>query len=122
MKRSIEIYALFVCFFTLIWFAVSLGLVINQAVRIAFPQLTTPISNYYNPANQSVPTNSPAPKGNTSTQGKTNDQMQTAWEASYKMSIQQEKHDAIRNMIHEFISLIISALVFIPHWKLARNH
>jgi hypothetical protein len=115
MKRSIEIYALFVCFFTLIWFAVSLGLVINQAVRIAFPQLTTPISNYYNPANP------PAPKGNTSTQGKTNDQMQTAWEASYKMSIQQEKHDAIRNMIREFISLIISALIFIPHWKLVKR-
>lgn len=120
MKKTIEVYALVVCFFALLWFAVTLGLFLNQIVRITFPQLTTPISNYSNSINQATLVNPQAGKENV-VQGKANEQMQALWDANYKLSIQQERRDALRHIIHDIISLLISALIFVPHWKVART-
>ena len=120
MKKTIEVYALVVCFFALIWFAATFGLFLNQIVRITFPQLTTPINNYSNSVNQAALTSCPGAKEN-AVQGKANEQMQALWDANYKLSVQQERRDALRNIIHDIISLLISALIFVPHWKLARK-
>jgi hypothetical protein len=121
MKKTVEVYALIVCFFALMWFAVTLGLFLNQLVRITFPQLTTPISHYNNSASQTPLTNPKTDKGNAALQGKVNEQMQAIWEANYKMSIEQERRDALRNSIHQLINLIISALIFAWHWRLIQS-
>lgn len=124
MKKPLEIYALIVCLFALFYFAVTLGLFLNQAIRVAFPEMTTPITRYDN-MNQPNPLNqwqNKAKKENASAlKIKTSDQAQAIWEANYKIAILQERRSAWRDLIQQLIGLLISGCILLVHWRLVRK-
>lgn len=128
MKRSVEIYALVVCFFALSWFTVTTGTFLYQLVRVTFPEVTVPSSPY--PAEQLASSLATSPVSSAqknvkpampSPAGKTAEQMRAVWNANYQLSLQQERKDAIQKSIRELIMLLVSGVVFIFHWRLVRS-
>ncbi len=121
MKKSLlEIYGLAVCFATIVCFVVSLGIGIYDIVEIINPEFT--MSSY---AYEKHQTNDAFWKGKCSgdeeKQRPSGDELTKQREESYQRAIKSEKRDAFQSLIQIAIVLIINALVFIIHWKIARH-
>jgi len=110
MKKILAIYCAAVCFFTVACFAVTLGLFLQQTVRILLPQITATSFEEVG-----IDTTLKQQKG------KTQEQTKKAWEANYKKGLTIARRAAIQDMINYSIILLVDLLVFIPHWRIIRR-
>lgn len=115
MKRSIEIYALLVCFFTLMWFAIELGYFFQEVVKISFPEVT----QEYRSFRLSEPT--PSSTSTVDKAAKNNEKIQTAMQENNEIARVQAKTNSIRTAINAFIYCLISGAIFLIHWRLVRS-
>jgi len=115
MARSlIQLYALTVCFATLMCLVVALGLACYDVIRIAAPSFTVP--NYaalqsdeyylmYHPDKKDLPKRE-----------------LTALREKYREdALQEERHGAQQRFVFEAIILVIDVVVYAVHWRIARR-
>jgi len=125
LKKSIlEVYALAVCFITIVCFVVSLGVAIYDIIQISNPEFTQNSYEYKRHQN-----NDEFWKGYLSTYDNKDKEMQRPSEEeltkqrleSYRLSIKSEKRDAFQSLTTASIILIIDIIVFLVHWWIARR-
>ncbi len=125
MKRSVlEIYALVVCFFTVVCFVVYLGMAVWSVVSLSAPEFT--MNGLWWQQYQSDESykehlvgiygrgtdkdNYVAPTGQALTDARAK---------AFGEQLATERHSAATELIHNIIILLINILVFVPHWRLA---
>jgi len=120
MKKSIVgIYALAVCFVTIVCAVIAAGIGAYDLVEIASPEFAIPSYQYErHQSNEAFFQNDCEKKNsaNLSEDEKTKQRL-----VSYETAIKAERRDAFQSLIKVLIVLFIDALVFFVHWKLARR-
>ena len=118
MKRAlVEVYALAVCFVTLVCFVIALGIGIYDLIQIVNPEFT--ISSYTYDRHQSNevflenwPEDKPRPQG---------EELTRLRKESYQAALRSEKRGAIQSITIVFIIILIDVIVYIIHWYVARR-
>jgi hypothetical protein len=110
MKKTLEIYALIVCFFTLVWFSSALIFLADEVIRIAYPEITVSVPDSTTPSSEvkQVSAEKTAKEGQLS-------------QKKYEDALQKEKKDGIKNALHQFMTLLVTGIIFGFHWKLFRS-
>ena len=120
MKKTIlEIYALAVCFVTLVCFVITLGIAGYDLLEMTVPEFTLESSKY-----QKHQTNEAFTKScgdDTKYELLSEDEITEKREKSYKAILKSEKRDGIQSFIQCLIILIIDCGVFWSHWYIARK-
>jgi hypothetical protein len=115
MRRcAIQIYALAVCFATLMCLVVSLGLGLYDGVRIAFPSLTLSGLQVYASNSQFVlfwPDKKDLPE----------EQLTKLRVEAYRDALVGERHGAMQSLVFVCIILVIDIVVYLAHWNIARR-
>ena len=120
MKKSIvEIYALAVCFVVLVCAVIAAGIGAYDLVEIASPEFAPP--SYQYERHQSNEAFFQVDCEKKSSVNLTEEEKTKQRLASYESAIKAERRDAVQSLIKVMIVLIIDALVFFVHWKLARR-
>lgn len=118
MKRTlVEVYALAVCFVTLVCFVVALGIGIFDFIQILNPEFT--ISSYAYEQHQTNeafvkqwPKEKPQPQG---------EELTRLRKESYRAALKSEQRDAVQSVTQIFIILLIDIVVFAIHWYMAKR-
>lgn len=138
MNKIVEFYGAAVCFFTTACFAITLGLFLQQIVRISLPAIT---SSSFKETGLDVEASkhdlAQAAQDAEETQRaqtakidhvaqvkrtrKTPEQIEKSWEADYRKNLQQERRDALQSSINYLIILLVDILIFVPHWRIIRK-
>ncbi len=124
MKKTLmEIYALAVCFIAVACFVVTLGIALWDIVEFTVPEFTISQHDYerhqsdesyleylskqhkYTKENAE-----PLPAG---------DELTKAREDSYEFILSSEKRSALQGFFQKLIILIVDAIAFFIHWKIA---
>ncbi len=131
-KTAIEIYALIICLGAMICLAVNMGLMIYNVVSLVKPDLTISDHQYTTHQNnnnywqdQSGRSNisrmnifAPNPqKDSNPIQRPTESELTKQRLDSYQNVIAIEKRSATRDLIFEFIVILISTILFFTHWR-----
>jgi len=118
MKRTlVEVYALAVCFVTLVCFVIAMGIGIYDLITIANPEFT--MSSYAYERHQSNeafsrdwPKEKPLPAG---------EELTKLREESYKAALRSEKRDGVQSLTRVMIIVSIDIVVFAIHWLIGRK-
>lgn len=124
MKKSIlEIYALAVCFATIVCFVIALGISIYDIVRIVNPEFTMSSYEYNRHQSNDAYWKSSDNCGNDDKKGPrpTDEELTKQRLASYQQSIKSELRDAFQSLTQTVIIFIIAVVVFLVHWRVARR-
>jgi len=127
MKKTIlEIYALAVCFFAVACFVITLGLAMWDIVELSAPEFTVSNHNFecyqsdeaYRDCNASKHkyTREESPEIFPAGKELTNSRVK-----SYEKIIKSERRQALQGLVQKLIILLINALVFFGHWRLAKS-
>lgn len=124
MKKSIlEIYALAVCFATVVCFVIALGVSIYDAIRIANPEFT--INSYEYNRHQS---NDAYWKSayrcsidDKKEQRPSDEELTKQRLASYQRVTKSELRYAFQSLAQNMIALVMAIVLFLVHWRLARR-
>jgi len=117
MKKSIiGIYALAVCFVTVVCAVIALGIGIYDLVEIAYPEFTLP--SYQFERHQSNEAFFPGDPENLEL---TEEEKSARRLASYETAIEAERRGAQQSLIKVLVVLILDAVVFTIHWKVAQR-
>ncbi len=124
MKKSIfEVYALTVCFATIVCFVVALGIAIYDFVRIANPEFTLSSYEYRRYQNNDEYWMSYQHGYNKKGVPRPSEEELTKQRLkSYRLAIKVEKKDAFQSLTICSIILVINIIVFIVHWLVACHH
>ncbi|MGD0280142.1 MAG: hypothetical protein ABSC11_12650 [Smithella sp.] len=126
MKKSIlEIYALAICFATIVCLLIFSGLAIQNAIRIIYPEFTIGSNEYNRHQNNDafwgkgvVHTNAVTKQEITRPpeQELTNQRLE-----SYQQTLKSERRTALQSLTNDTIVIILSIIFFIVHWRIARR-
>lgn len=118
MKKSLlEIYALAVCFVTVVCFVIALGIGLYDLVQLSNPEFT--LSSYEferHQSNEAFTRNWPKDKELPSEEELTKRRKQ-----SYSLALLSERRSALQSLVQVFIILVIDVVVFLVHWRLAKR-
>jgi predicted PurR-regulated permease PerM len=118
MKRGlVEVYALAVCFVTLVCFVIALGIGIYDLIQIVNPEFT--ISSYTydrHQSNEAFLKNWPEDK-----QRLQGEELTRLRKESYQAALRSEKRGAIQSLTMVFIIILIDLVVYIIHWYVAKR-
>ena len=110
-------YALTVCFVTLVCFVVALGIGIYDLIQLLKPEFT--ISSYTYEHHQSNkaylrnwPEEKPRPQG---------DELTRLRKESYQAALKSEQRGAAQSLTQIFIIILIDTVVFVIHWYMAKR-
>lgn len=133
MRRTlVEIYALAVCFFSVACLAITLGIALYDLVGIAAPAFTLDARDYERHQSDQAFLES----GRTTTHivrvegGERIEEIRKATdstdltkkrEESFQRALAAERRGAGQSLVRAGIILLIACLVFMLHWRLARN-
>ncbi len=118
MKKSLlEIYALAVCFVTIICFAVALGIGVYDILEMSNPELTLKSYQYQrHQTNEAFTRNWSKEKEKPSEEEITNMRKK-----SYEVALKAERRDAVQSFIRVLIVMLIDIVIFLFHWRLAKR-
>ncbi|WP_053981060.1 hypothetical protein [Marinagarivorans algicola] len=127
MKDMIlEIYALGVCFFTVACFMLLFGLILWDGIELSAPEFT--INNYDYECHQSdeaykecYETHHKYIRQDAPETFPVGQALSSARIKSYERVIQSERRRALQSLVQKLIILLINALIFLMHWRLAKN-
>ena len=118
MKRTlVEVYALAVCFVTLVCFVVALGIGIYDLIQFLNPEFT--ISSYtyeHHQSNEAYLSNWPKEK-----QRPQGDELTKLRKESYQAALKSEQRNAVQSLTQIFIIILIDIVVFAIHWYMAKR-
>ena len=118
MKRGlVEIYALAVCFVTLVCFVIALGIGIYDIIQIVNPEFTLSSYTYDRHLSNEAflknwPEDKPRPQG---------EELTRLRKESYQAALRSEKRSAIQSLTMVFIVILVDLVVYIIHWYAARR-
>ena len=114
MRSFISIYALAVCFATLMCFVVALGIFLYDIVQIAAPSFTLA---YYQPyqSNDAFRQNHPDKKD------EPDNEVTRLRQQALDDAFNAERRTASQSAVFVFIILVINVVVFAVHWRIARR-
>ena len=118
MKKSLlEIYALGVCFVTIICFAVALGIGVYDILEMTQPQLTLKSHQYQRHQTNEAFTS----KWSKDKEKPSEAEITKIREKSYSVALEAERRNAIQSLIRVLIVIIIDLAFFLVHWKLGKR-
>jgi hypothetical protein len=118
MKKSLlEIYALAVCFVTIICFAVVLGIGMYDFLEMAKPELTLKSYQYQKHQTNEAFTRSWSKKKRRPSEA----EITKMREKSYTVALEAERRDAVQSFIRVLIIMIIDLVIFLIHWRLGKR-
>jgi hypothetical protein len=127
----VRVYALLVCFFSIICLTISTGMGLYELVKIADPELTLSPYRYQHlesdasyrrlnyPAGVINPAYPSMPKHDESISKMTAEKIAEAREKERDNLIAAERKQAIASLIRLFIVIIVTSPVFYIHWRIA---
>ncbi|GAB2889525.1 hypothetical protein GCM10027046_17470 [Uliginosibacterium flavum] len=124
MKKSVlEIYALAVCFVTLVCFAASMGIALKNTVRLLKPDFTITSDTYFKHQSNSAYNDSFIHRWDPEKPASTPDPavLTAEREASYARVLDTEKREGLQTLIDALIIILIDIGIFGFHWRLARR-
>jgi len=131
-KTAIEVYALLICFGAMACLSINIGLVIYNVVSLVKPNLTISDYQYRNHQDNDnywqhqsghsdiIQINDFMlnPKKNSkSIQRPIESELTKQRLDSYQNVLDAEKRNAIKDLIFEFIAILISSVLFFIHWR-----
>jgi hypothetical protein len=126
-KTILEIYALSVCFITVVCFVVALGLLIYGVIGISNPQFTMSSWAYtqhqtndafWNGSPGRVPFRGPEEKMR---ERPSDADLTEQREQSYVRAVANERRDSAQSVVKAMIVVVIDLMVFLFHWLIARR-
>ena len=118
MKKSLlEIYALAVCFVTIICFAVVLGIGMYDFLEMIKPELTLKSYQYQKHQTNEAFTRSWSKKKRRPGEA----EITKMREKSYLVALEAERRDAVQSFIRVLIIMIIDLVIFLVHWRLGKR-
>ena len=124
MKKSIlEIYALAVCFATIVCFVVTLGIALFDVIQIAQPEFTLSSHEFNRHQSNDAFWNSCGQYESKEKDKKrpAEDELTKRRMESYRQALQSEKRDAFQGITKAIIILLIDTVFFVVHWRIARR-
>jgi len=115
-KTLIEIYALAVCFVTIICFAISLGVGLYDLLEMSNPSFTLKAHQYEKHQTNDAFTKSWKKKR---INKYSEEQITTKREESYRVELTKERRNAMQSFTRMLIIILIDLIIFFIHWKLA---
>ena len=118
MKKSLlEIYALAICFVTIICFAVVLGIGLYDVLEMSNPEMTIKSYQYQkHQSNEAFTRNRSKQK-----EKRSETEITETREKSYSVALKAEQRDAIQSFIRVLIIMLINFIIFLVHWRLAKH-
>ena len=127
-KRTfLEIYALAVCFVTLVAFSISVGIGLYDLAQIRWPEFTMDAYQYErHQSNEAFRTDpdavywggfKPAPEDVEIDE----EEMTRVREASFQSVVRAERRRAEQSLLEIGIIMVVNVLLFFPHWILAKR-
>jgi hypothetical protein len=122
-KTLLEIYALAVCFVTVVCFVVALGMALYSLVGIASPEFTLDTWKYEQHQTNDAFFNSPVGHGCCDEKKvRPGEQELTRRRTeSYAVAIAAERRENVQTLVKTLIVMVIDALVFFGHWAIGRR-
>lgn len=125
MKKSIlEVYALAVCFATIVCFVIVLGIALYDLIEISNPEFT--LSSYEYNRHQSNDAfwksyQCSYDKKEKETQRPSDEELTRQRLESYQQAVKSERRGAFQSLTRSSIILAIDIFVFLVHWRVARR-
>lgn len=110
MRSLVQVYALTVCFCSLMCFVIALGIGGYDMVEVAAPELTLPTYPYGAAGGTFPDGKSPSP-----------DEIIAAEAEQRRLAIRHQTQSALQSLIFIGIVCAIDVVVFAIHWRLARR-
>ncbi len=125
MKKSLlEIYALAVCFATIVCFVISLGVAIYSIVEIINPEFTMNSYEYKRYQSNDAYWLSRVDdyrNKEKEMQRPSEDELTKQRTEGYRLAVISEKRDGYQGLTKTGIIILINILVFFIHWRIARR-
>jgi hypothetical protein len=127
MKKTVlEIYALAVCFVTVVCFVIALGIAAYGVVGITSPDFTMSSWMYTQHQSNDAFWNSPGGSRGRGSEDKSKErpnepELTKLREASYDRALASERRDSFQSVTKSSIVIFIDVVVFFLHWLLARR-
>lgn len=125
MKKSIlEIYALAVCFATVVCFVVAAGIAIYNAIEIITPEFTLSAHEYNrHQSNDAFWKNCDNSYDNDKKENKRppEEELTKRRLESYQQVIKSERRAAFQSLTKTAIVIILDIIFFVAHWRIARR-
>lgn len=114
MRSAVQVYALTVCFFTLMCFVVALGVGAYDVVQIAAPRFTMAWFGMYDSNAEFVAVY-------TDKKDLPEEEITRARKAMLEAGIDAERRSALQSLVFVAILLVIDAAVYAAHWGIVRR-
>jgi len=128
MKKTIlEIYALAVCFATIVCFVVALGFLVYDVAQIINPEFTLGSYEHEQHASNDAFWNShimPADPWEDRAKERPRPpehELTKQREESHRQSLRYEQRNASQSLVQSTIIILIDSIVFMMHWRVARR-
>lgn len=125
MKKTIlEIYALAVCFATIVCFVVALGIALYDVIEISNPEFTLISHEYNRHQSNAAFWNSYQcgyDKKDKEMQRPSDEELTRQRLDSYQQAVKSERRDAFQSLTRSSIILVIDIFIFLVHWRVARR-
>ena len=127
MKKSIlEVYALAVCFVTVVCFVIASGIGLYSIVGIANPEFTLPAWMYErhqsNDAFWQMNAPLPMPGSERETRPRPSEaELTQQRQVSYVLAIKSEQRGSLQTLTKAAIVIFIDLIIFGAHWRVARR-
>jgi hypothetical protein len=124
MKKSIlEIYALAVCFATIVCFVVALGVALYDVIQIANPEFTLSSYEYNRHQSNDAFWNNCSQYDSKDKDKKRppEDELTKRRMEGYRQAVQSERRNAFQGITMASIIILIDIVFFVVHWRIARR-
>ncbi len=124
-KPIVEIYALAVCFICIAFSAIFITAAINSGIKLAYPEFTLSAREYQTYQNNAdfleekikvLPTEHAVMYKNM-----TQEELALVRNSSFQSALESERRRGSQGLLQHSIVIVILALIFALHWKLARK-
>jgi hypothetical protein len=124
-KTILEVYALTVCFITVVCFTVALGLACYGVIGVVNPEFTMNSWVYAqhqtNDAFRNRPTGPYRGPDEKMKERPSDSDLTRQREQSYALAVANERRDSIQMVVKTMIVILIDLMVFLFHWLIARR-
>ena len=116
-KNLLEVYALTVCFASVMFLIVTVAICLYEAVRITAPSATVSSWTYERSLSDEAflstwPQGRPLPEAATLPRLRSD---------ALRSALDSERHDGLKSFLQSFMYTIVAGLVFWLHWRLGRR-
>ena len=116
-KSLLEIYALAVCFVTVVCFVIALGIGVYDLVELAYPEFSLSSYEYERHQSDEAFMRHWAKDKKRPAEG----EVTKLREESFRTELRKEQRSAMQSLVQILIVLAIDVVVFFVHWRLAQR-